>query len=278
MIGVVDIGGTKLLAACSPDGATVGNVVRRDTKGTGPPVLVEMLRQACGDSAVEAITMSVPGPFVRNPAGLTNPPGMSREWWGADFTEILGNEFGCRVVAENDANCSALAEAVYGAGKGHRNVVYFTVSTGIGTGVVKDGKVYIGRGDTEGGHIVLWPRSKGGPECDCGGYGCLETLASGRAIARRYGRPAATLQDQEAWDEIGMWLGLAVVNTTALLDPDVVVFGGGVTEAWEKFEPALRATVTESLHLRPAPVIARAELRDATNNLVGALLNLAGQS
>ena len=199
---------------------------------------------------------------------------MPKEWWYVNFAQMLGERYNCAVLAENDANCSALAEARFGAGRGHSNVVYFTISTGVGTGIVIDGRLHIGRGDTEGGHMVLWPKEQGGPQCDCGGYGCLETLVSGRAITKRYGVPPVELENPKAWDEIGKWLGLAVVNTTALLDPDIVIFGGGVTEQWVKFQVTLNRTVAEYLHLRPAPNICQAELRDAKNNLLGALLNL----
>src|ERR1019366_7885991 len=73
-----------------------------------------------------------------------------------------------------------------------------------------------------------------------GAHGCLEALASGNAIRKRYGVAPEELDDPSAWAEIGRWLGLAVVNTVALLDCDVVVFGGGVVKAWERFDPELR--------------------------------------
>jgi predicted NBD/HSP70 family sugar kinase len=275
VIGVVDIGGTKMLAAASEDGVSYTNLVRRETPTAGPEqALINLLNDACGTSTLDAITMSLPGPMRRHPPGLVNPPALSLAWHEMNFDAVLGQHFGCRVVAENDANCSALAEAVQGAGRGCNAVVYFTVSTGIGTGVVRNGEIVINRHDTEGGHMVLWPQWAGGPPCHCGGYGCLETLASGRAIERRFGRRAESLTDQSAWDEIGRWLGLAVVNATSVLDPEVVVLGGGVTRSWDRFAPSLQDTVTAYLHFQPAPKIRKAELADGHNNLAGALLNL----
>jgi glucokinase len=169
------------------------------------------------------------------------------------------------VFAENDANCAALAEARFGAGRGFPTVAYYTVSTGIGGGVVRDGELVIARHDTEAGHQVLWPAHLGGPECHCGGHGCLEALASGNAIRKRFGVAPEEMDDPSAWAEIGRWLGLAVVNTVALLDCDVVVFGGGVVKAWGRFEQELRRTVGESLFLQPPPEIRRAELGDDRN-------------
>ncbi len=270
MIGLIDVGGTKLLAAAADNGV-IGPAVRRDTPQDDPIThLIAMLDEVRNGHPLEGIGMAVPGPFDRRNARLACPPGLAESWWNIDFRGRLGAHFNCSVEIENDANCAALAEAHDGAGRGYRNVAYFTVSTGIGSGIVHEGELVIGRQDTEGGHMVLWPRWLGGPACDCGAYGCLETLASGRAIARRFGAPAETLDNPEAWDEIGRWLGLAVVNTTALLDPDVFIFGGGVCNRWADFAPAMFAAVAAEMHLQPIPPIVRAELDDA-RNLHGAL-------
>jgi predicted NBD/HSP70 family sugar kinase len=101
--------------------------------------------------------------------------------------------------------------------------------------------------------------------------GCLEALASGRAIARRYGVAAEHLTDPDAWGEVGRWIGLATVNVTALHDPDVVVFGGGVCANWQRFAPALLETVERHLRLQPRPEIVLGNLGEE-RSLLGALL------
>jgi glucokinase len=219
----------------------------------------------------EAIAISAPGPFDRERGVLRNPPGMPVSWHGLDLAHFLGQRFDCPVVVENDANCAALAEARLGSGAGSRTVVYWTVSTGIGSGIVHDGRLLLGRHDTEGGHMVLWPGWLDGPECHCGGYGCLEALASGRAIVHRYGVAPEHLNDPEAWAEIGRWIGLATVNVTTVHDPDVVVFGGGVCASWQKFAPSLTETVERYLRLQPRPEIVLGSLGE-TRSLLGALL------
>jgi glucokinase len=179
-------------------------------------------------------------------------------------------------VVENDANCAGLAEALYGAAAGLPHVVYYTVSTGIGSGVVHHGRLLVGRHDTEGGHQVLWPSWLGdAPPCGCGGYGCLEALASGSAIERRFGVRGEKLQDPAAWEDVGRWLGLAVVNATALHDPDAVVFGGGVCASWNRFWPAMSATIERHLRLQPTPRVLQAALGE-DRNMWGALA-LLGQ-
>ncbi len=212
----------------------------------------------------------MPGPFDRDAGALLDPPGMPAAWHGLRLRNELAHRYDCPVAVENDANCAALAEALLGAGRGAPTVVYFTVSTGIGSGIVRDGVIWPGRQDTEGGHQVLWPEWTGGPPCHCGGAGCLETLASGLAIERRFGARGENLDDPAAWDDIGRWLGLGTVNAIALLDPDVVIFGGGVCASWERFAPSLLATVAFHLRLQAVPPITLGSLGEE-RSLLGAL-------
>ncbi|MBV8302206.1 MAG: ROK family protein [Candidatus Dormibacteraeota bacterium] len=272
MIALVDVGGTKLAAATASAGdSSIGAVTRLATESADPAAqLLGLIDDVCGGAAPDAVAMSVPGPFDRDGVALENPPGLPQTWWGLRIGELVARRYGCPVVIENDANCAALAESRWGAGRGARTVVYFTVSTGIGTGVVCDGAILTGRKDTEGGHQVLWPEWAGGIPCHCGGFGCLEALASGRAIERRFGRPAHELDEQAAWDDVGRWLGLGVVNATALIDPDCVLFGGGVTGSWDRFAPCLMATVEAHVRLQRLPRVERGSLGEA-RTLLGAL-------
>ncbi|MDQ6847791.1 MAG: ROK family protein [Candidatus Dormibacteraeota bacterium] len=276
MIGLVDVGGTKLLAAVAAGNGAVDAPVRRSTPGVGDvvEVLAAMLDEVRDGQHLEAIAAAVPGPLDRERGALLKPPGLSGAWHGLELGARLGERFGCTVRLENDANCAALAEAHLGAGRGATTLVYYTVSTGIGSGVVRGGRLDAGGQDTEGGHQVVWPRPAGGPPCECGGAGCLEAIASGRAIARRFGRRGEEIEDQAVWDEVGEWLGLAVVNATALLACDHVVFGGGVASSrWPRIELAIVATVERHLKLQDPPVIRVAELGE-DRNLAGARLLL----
>jgi glucokinase len=271
VIALLDIGGTKIAASVGRD-AAIGTVRREPTPSASPLTALRGLIETVMEGKLpEAIAISAPGPFERDRGVLLNPPGMPASWHGLDLAHALGQRFDCPVVVENDANCAALAEARLGAGAGSRTVVYWTVSTGIGSGIVQDGRLVVGRHDTEGGHMVLWPGWLGGPACHCGGVGCLEALASGRAIARRYGVAAEHLTDPDAWAEVGRWIGLATVNVTALHDPDVVVFGGGVCANWQRFSPSLLETVERYLRLQPRPEIVLGNLGEE-RSLLGALL------
>lgn len=277
MFGAIDIGGTKLLAAVAGDDLRPQPALRRLTPPDDPiATLAAMLDEVRHGAPLQGIAVATPGPFDRERGATTDPPNLPPSWLDLPLRDELEQRYGCAVVVENDANCAALAEALHGAAAGLPHVVYYTVSTGIGSGVVHDGRLVVGRHDTEGGHQVLWPswlRDATGaapPRCGCGGYGCLEGLASGTAIVRRFGVPAEALDDQAAWDDVGRWLGLAVVNATALHDPDAVVFGGSVCSAWDRFWPRMSATIDAHLKLQPRPSIMRARLGD-DRNLWGAL-------
>jgi glucokinase len=272
MYGAIDIGGTKLLAAVAGDDLRPQRTVRRATPPDDPiGVLSAMLDEVREGAALQAIGVATPGPFDRERGMTLLPPNVPPPWQQLPIADALSARYGCPVVVENDANCAGLAEALHGAAAGLAHVVYYTVSTGIGTGVVHDGRLQLGRHDTEGGHQVLWPSWLGdAPPCGCGGSGCLEALASGSAIERRFGVRAERLDDAAAWDDVGRWLGLAVCNATALHDPDAVVFGGGVCASWDKFWPSLSATVERHLRLQPKPRVLRAALGE-DRNLWGAL-------
>ena len=270
MIALLDIGGTKLAGAVAIDGS-MRAVVRRPTPTADPvAALASLIEEAGEGQRPDAIALSVPGPFDRARGALLEPPGMPEAWHGLQLRARLAERYGCPVTVENDANCAALAEARWGAARGLHTIVYFTVSTGIGTGIVRDGDLVTGRHDTEGGHQVLRPEWAGGPACHCGGHGCLEALASGLAIERRFGVRPAELADPAAWVDVGRWLGLGTVNAVALHDPDTVIFGGGVCAAWPRFSPSLLSTVETHLLLQPVPPIALGTLGEE-RNLLGAL-------
>jgi glucokinase len=272
MYGAIDIGGTKLLAAVAGDDLRPQRVLRRATPPDDPiAALSAMLDEAREGTSLDGIAIATPGPFDRERGMTLQPPNVPPAWQQLRLRDALSARYQCPVLVENDANCAALAEALHGAAAGLAHVVYYTVSTGVGSGVVHDGRLLLGRHDTEGGHQVLWPSWLGdAPPCGCGGAGCLEALASGSAIERRFGVRAELLDDDDAWADVGRWLGLAVVNATALHDPDAVVFGGGVCASWERFWPSMSATLDAHLRLQPRPRVLRAALGE-DRNMWGAL-------
>ncbi len=192
-------------------------------------------------------------------------------WEMFPLRETLAAHFGVPAAVENDGNAAALAEHRFGAGRGRPSLLYLTVSTGVGGGLVLDGKIFEGANGLAGeiGHMLVVP---GGPPCPCGRRGCLEAVAAGPAIARAAlarlgenparasllrGIPDLTAKDvaaaasqgdelaQEVLDEALGYLGLGVANAAVLLDPGCVVLGGGVTQMGEPLLTRVRAAVGE---------------------------------
>jgi glucokinase len=239
---------------------------------------IEELRPRSGDGfQPRAIGICAPGPLNPRTGVVINPPNLPG-WHNFPLAEEIRKLYpAAQVKIDNDANAAALAEAKWGAGRNYRNVFYATIGTGIGTGFVINGKVYHGRTGlaTEGGHVGV---DLNGPLCACGKRGCIETLAAGPAIARRAraklakqsaggrddsrgsallsmagGKPDAVTSEmvakcygtgdalakevmQETLDLLAYWLG----NIIDLLEPDVIVIGGGVSSMLGPFLEDIR--------------------------------------
>ncbi len=134
-----------------------------------------------------------------------------------------------RAAVENDANAFALGEALFGAGRGRRIVLGITLGTGIGGGLVVDGRLYKGAGFAlEVGHVLVDPE---GPRCGCGRRGCVEALLGERRLRERFGE-----LNSQSWEFYGTWLGRAAADWVNLLDPEVMVFGGGLSKFWDEFK------------------------------------------
>jgi glucokinase len=208
-----------------------------------------------GASELSGIGICAPGPLDPKTGIILNPPNVPC-WRDFPLADAVRNIYPVQIKVDNDANAAALAEARWGAGRGFSNVFYATIGTGIGTGIIFDGKIYHGRTGSagEGGHVSIDYR---GPICACGKPGCIEILASGTSIARRArekvaagekssmlelagGDPGALTGEivaraaaagdsvakkllAETAEMVALWLS----NMVDLLDPDVIVIGGG---------------------------------------------------
>lgn len=265
----IDIGGTKIAAGLVTAG---GEVLARDQIPTaveqGPAAAMERLgalvvelERRAGVKAV-ACGVGAPGPLDTRTGVVLEPPNL-RTWWGFALREALATRLGVGVTVENDANCAALAEARFGAGRGVCTLVYLTLSTGVGSGVVVNGALLTGeRGfATELGHTTV---DLNGRRCGCGLRGCLEALCSGTAIAAQLEEAlakgerssltapvtAAQVVDAvRAGDALAarVWAGAmealaaGVGNFITAFNPGRVVLGGGLTAAGPLLFDAVRA-------------------------------------
>jgi glucokinase len=299
----VDLGGTNLRAAFFPTGQPPAERTLRVATPAAEGVEAVLLaiaasvRELARDPLPKKLRLAVaaPGPLDSFSGVVFHAPNLPG-WINVPLRARLEQLLGCHVRVGNDANLAALGEWRYGAGKGVDNLLYLTISTGIGGGVIAGGKLLTGfRGlASEPGHLPLLP---GGPVCSCGKVGHLEALASGTAIARRTkellaagetstlrGEPdsesvarAANQGDALATRvlvEAGQMLGRGLAGLVHLFNPERIVLGGGVIRAGEVFlQPtrlALQAEVMDPAFLQDVDLV-EADLGD-DSGMMGALV------
>src|SRR5580700_955523 len=188
----VDVGGTKVAAGLVDCSGKIHAQSRMPMVASDAAlglaavaaVIDELQRMSPGRDRIRPIGICAPGPLNPTTGMIINPPNLPG-WHKYPLADEIRRLYpGAKVKIDNDANAAALAEAKWGAGRGYPNVFYATIGTGIGTGIVFDGRIYHGRtgAAAEGGHVSVDYR---GAKCRCGKRGCIEVFASGPAIARR---------------------------------------------------------------------------------------------
>jgi glucokinase len=235
---------------------------------------------------VVTIGVGIPGLFEPDSGRTVLFPNLPGPWPRFPLRDRLAAGLGQPVRLVNDARAFLLAEAVMGAGRGHRTIIGLTLGTGIGGAVIVDGRLQLGSTGTAGeiGHQTIDPD---GPVCGCGNRGCPEVLAQAGTIARLGGRATAEEVFQAARngddraraavDRAAHALGIAIANVVTVLVPDAVVLGGGMSEAGEVLLGPIRRVVRERTPLLPADAvrIVAAELGPAAG-AIGAALAGAG--
>jgi len=298
---VADVGGTQLRAALFPtDQSTPINVVRTSTQGDGKSPLDRLLDLLASIwpsfGRVAALAVTAPGPTDPYEGIVFEAPNIPG-WKNLALKKHLEDRFKIPAAVGNDANVAALGEWRFGAGKGHNDLIYITVSTGIGGGVITGGELLLGtRGlAAEMGHITVMPD---GPLCGCGQRGHLEALASGPAIAKWVkeqlaqgarsslaGRANLTARDVSqaaqandalaitALERAGKFLGIALADFMHIFNPSAIIIGGGVSRSgdhfWKPMENAVREHVISEAYLKDF-VLTKAALGDEVG-LMGAL-------
>ena len=250
-LGALEAGGTKMVCAI---GDEHGNVIERyslPTRGGDETVreIIEYFRAR----PVEALGVSSFGPLNLDPASpeygnITTTP--KAGWVNFPLRRNLAEALGVPVGIDTDVNGAALAEARIGAGRGVDSLVYYTIGTGIGGGAVVNGQLLHGMVHPEMGHMLLRPvENDPAPHGFCPYHdGCLEGMAKGPAIEKRWGKPAAELpEDHIAWEIEAEYLAQMCVNTIVVLSPKMIVLGGGVMHQMHLF-PSIRRRTQELLN------------------------------
>jgi glucokinase len=254
--------------------------------------ICNMLRQCERESSVKISGIGIGStgpvyPFLGTFGDVNFLPG----WEGANIVASLEAAFGVSVALENDADAAALAEAGWGAGKDKKRLVYVTVGTGIGSGIILDGRLYRGvdQAHPEIGHHVIDPS---GPTCMCGFRGCWESLAAGPAMVawvdseapanypHRTGLTAKRICElaregdelaRRAVERETYFLGLGLANLVTLFTPDAIVLSGSVMKSADLFMDGIHKIIAQSCHFVPyeKTQVTMASLGDDTN-LIGA--------
>ena len=298
----VDLGGTHIRAAAFRRGETRPLKHQKIKTRSGDETIFERLVHLIEEvipenETLDAIGIAAPGPLDPRTGMILNTPNID-EWENFPIVEKLNVHFNVPVYLGNDANLAALGEWRYGAGQGHEHLLYLTISTGVGGGVISDGHLLEGRQGlaAELGHVTVLAD---GPVCSCGNKGHLEALSSGTAIAKYVEeqlkdkktesslrssakRTAETIAAaarggdelaQAAFDRAGKYLGIGVASFLHIFNPSIVILGGGVSQSedllYEPFRESLRAHIFNPAYLENL-VITPAALGDDAG-LLGAL-------
>jgi glucokinase len=296
MIGAVDIGGTKIAVGLVDDDGRVLSRAECPTdaeRGYGEALarIDHMLRAMVTAAGAELTGIGIGSTGPVDPfTGEIGEVNFFPAWRGHNPVADLARIFGVRVSMENDADAAALAEAAWGAGKDKKSLIYVTVGTGIGGGIILDGQLYRGvdGAHPEIGHHVIDPS---GPLCMCGFHGCWESFAAGPAmvswvesrmpkdyphrdqltgkriceLARERDELACQAVDREA-----RYLGLGLANLVTLFTPDAIVLGGSVMKSAVLFLEEIRRTICRCCRFVPY------EKTDLTLASLGEDANLIG--
>jgi len=272
----VDVGGTNARSALVNERGEVLLRARQPTSAGGGVEMVlgqlstaiEEVLVGAGNARVEGIGLASAGIIDMGRGVVTASPNIP-EFQDLPIRERIEKRFGLPTLLLNDASAAALGEHTFGAGRGFHHLLYLTISTGIGGGIIADDRLYLGAQGAAGevGHQVIEAK---GPRCHCGSRGCLEALASGWAIAREAKRRlkkrmtaemvhrAALEGDplaREVIERAGEYLGIGLANLVNLFNPELLILGGGVANMGELLlGPAERALRQRAFAL-PAGIV-----------------------
>ena len=285
MIIGVDIGGTSIKAGVVDEDGTVVKMERIKTPQVQEEfvhAIIKLINTFWTEflGQITAIGIGCPGPLDAKNGMILKTPNIPQM---TDLKTPLQNNFDVPIFFDNDANCFTLAEALYGAGKDHAVVLGITLGTGFGAGLVINDIIYSGRGNAlELAHTVInKEETMAFPNLV---RGCVEQYVSTAGVlfcAKKYdldvSEPIDVFQLAEVkndkalavWKEFGWNLGIALTNAVCSFDPDVIVLGGQMNQAWQYFEEAMQQAI-EKYCIHPTPRIVRATVKEA--GIVGASL------
>lgn len=281
----IDIGGTKIAVVLADARGRILRssdfLIRHDKKPAySIQLLIQVIHELKKESPLAGIGVGSPGPVNPQSGKIPWSPNLAG-WEGLPIGRILTREFRVPVFIENDANAAVVCEKQFGQGRGKNDLIYITVSTGIGGGLILSGQLYSGHNFCGGelGHMTIVP---GGDLCKCGKRGCLEAYASGTAIAKMGHMSSKILKEKaekgnrkavHIFAEAGRYLGIGIGNLINLLNPEIIILGGGVMKGNGKAVRTLWKSMIQSAKKEswPLPFKGCKIVRSRIVNYVGAL-------
>lgn len=241
-VGALEAGGTKMVCAIGDENGNIYDQISIKTET--PDITIPQIYDYFSNKNIEALGVASFGPVDLNRNSSTYGYITSTPKKGWNHYDIVGafKGLGVPVGFDTDVNGSVLGEATYGDAKGLNNIVYFTIGTGIGAGVISEGRLLHGMLHPEAGHMTLKRHPKDVDfECNCPYHdSCFEGLAAGPSIEKRFGIKASELPTNHiAWEIESYYIAQALVNTTMILSPDKFILGGGVMHQLHLF-PLIR--------------------------------------
>ena len=286
----IDLGGTKILTAVANDN---GEIIARVKLATETELGQERIKKNIFKSIykvlektdikiekIKSIGIGSPGPLNVEKGIIYESANLPIK--NMEIVDLIEKETGINTYLQNDANTAALGEKVFGAGKEADDLLYITISTGVGGGIIINGKIYYGHTGNAGeiGHMTVDPT---GPQCGCGNYGCLESFSSGTAIknmakkaiendestlikklardkklSAKLVAKAAEKGDQKALDifaKAGYYLGIGIANLVNIFNPEMIILGGGVLKAKEYFLDRAKEEFKKRALKAPADIV-----------------------
>jgi len=269
----LDLGGTNIKVAVIEKIDNKWQVIKKDDQATeaegGPAHVVSRLANLAKDNLAEfpdlaGVGVAVPGVFNAKDGTIVLFPNLPGPWKGFQALAPVADAVNLPTALINDARAFSLAEAIMGAAHGKKTVACYVIGTGVGGGIVIDGKIHMGStgGAGEIAHQIV---KVDGPLCGCGSRGCAETLTNSAAIAKLAGTKtseeaykkavAGDAQALAAFKEVGYWISIALTNVMVVLAPDTIIIGGGVAQSGDILLNEIRNEMAKQSNIYPESAI-----------------------
>lgn len=264
MLGAIDIGGTKI-RVCVAKSPT--NIIDEVVFPTPPSqflalnAMLNALNDLKGKARIQSLGIASPGPIDKNKGIILQPRNIP--WHNLKINDYFKNKLGCLVALDNDATLAGMAEANFGNGKNSKVLLYLSISTGVNSAIIIDDQPIPSAHNCESGYQIVQFRPF--PPT------AYQKIASGKAIQLKYGKIAADIVNKKAWAEIAKNISVGLFNLITVIQPHMVVLGGGVSIHYHHFREPLRDYLNKYHSLYPLPPIKQAKFVE-TAPLIGALI------